>query len=229
MMTYGKAPARFWWLIVPLAFLPVQALIELSFDSQTLARIHSEGGPHEALFLIVAFFVSARTLIGLPFKSWPWLGAWVGLTTLCCFYVAGEELSWGQWVFHWGTLEYWATINDQQETNLHNTSSWLDQKPRLILELGVITGGLLMPLARKFKPQLLPARFALIYPPGYLWVTAAVFLGCKGSDALAKALFGHKLFERVSEVNELYLYWFVMLYVFHIYGVVKSLRSAKTA
>ncbi len=36
-------------------------------------------------------------------------------------YIAGEEMSWGQHFFHWNTPEYWAEVNRQQETNLHNT------------------------------------------------------------------------------------------------------------
>ncbi|WP_017932628.1 hypothetical protein [Robiginitomaculum antarcticum] len=36
------------------------------------------------------------------------------------FIVAGEELSWGQWVFRWNTPEVMAEINRQNETNIHN-------------------------------------------------------------------------------------------------------------
>ncbi len=71
-----------------------------------------------------------------------WLNLWVPLVTLACFYFAGEELSWGQHLFGWATPEYWNTINDQGETNLHNISSWFDQKPRMLLELFVLYGGI---------------------------------------------------------------------------------------
>lgn len=39
---------------------------------------------------------------------------------IASFFVAGEELSWGQWIFHWGTPDMLTEINRQQETNLHN-------------------------------------------------------------------------------------------------------------
>ena len=39
---------------------------------------------------------------------------------LGCFFVAGEELSWGQWIFGWGTPEALAAVNLQNETNAHN-------------------------------------------------------------------------------------------------------------
>ena len=67
--------------------------------------------------------------------------------------------SWGQHFLGWESSEFWQDINDQSETNLHNTSSWLDQKPRLILEIGVMVGGIVIPLLIKFKKGLLPARF----------------------------------------------------------------------
>lgn len=37
-----------------------------------------------------------------------------------CFFVAGEEVSWGQWIFHWDTPDALAEANLQGETNLHN-------------------------------------------------------------------------------------------------------------
>ncbi|PHR59826.1 MAG: hypothetical protein COA47_08545 [Robiginitomaculum sp.] len=42
---------------------------------------------------------------------------------LVSFFVAGEELSWGQWVFYWGTPDILTEINRQQETNLHNIAN----------------------------------------------------------------------------------------------------------
>lgn len=67
---------------------------------------------------------------------------WILLVTLGALYMAGEEISWGQWIFMWDTPEVFMEINDQHETNLHNTSSWMDQKPRLLLELWAIFGAI---------------------------------------------------------------------------------------
>ncbi len=68
--------------------------------------------------------------------------AWLAMVTLGALYMAGEEVSWGQWLFYWDTPDAFMEINDQQETNLHNTSAWLDQKPRLLLELWALFGAL---------------------------------------------------------------------------------------
>lgn len=66
------------------------------------------------------------------------------LVTIGCVYFAGEEISWGQHLLGWQTPEELKAINDQRETNLHNISSWLDQKPRFLLELFVLFGGVIL-------------------------------------------------------------------------------------
>src|SRR6185437_12681351 len=52
------------------------------------------------------------------------------IALLGCIYTAGEEMSWGQHFFHWKTPEYWAMVNRQQETNLHNIYPAFEQWPR---------------------------------------------------------------------------------------------------
>lgn len=53
------------------------------------------------------------------------------LLAIGLIFMIGEELSWGQRWFGWGTPEEWAEINKQKETNLHNiygvgdTFKWL--------------------------------------------------------------------------------------------------------
>ncbi|MGH1399456.1 MAG: hypothetical protein ACRBCT_09615, partial [Alphaproteobacteria bacterium] len=141
-----------------------------------------------------------------------WLTLWVGIAALATFYVAVEEISWGQHIFEWGTPDFWQQVNDQSETNLHNTSSWLDQKPRAILLIGVIVGGLIIPLLTRIKPEILPQTFTIIYPSAILSVTAALALLVKiidkGQDAADIVLLS-----RASEVEELYLFYFVLLYL----------------
>lgn len=88
---------------------------------------------------IVFGVMALRRWRGLPcFSS----RLWIAMVTLGALYMAGEEISWGQWLFYWNTPELWEAINDQNETNLHNTSAWLDQKPRLLLELWALVGAI---------------------------------------------------------------------------------------
>lgn len=214
-MTEGKPLHKFWWLWVPLVFLALQLVLEFTMAGPDLSRLLSENGPHETLqtlVLLMALIVAVRALFLIDWKTQYWLGGWLGLAAVSCFYVSGEEISWGQHILQWDTPEYWARVNDQQETNLHNTSSWLDQKPRLILEIGVIVGGIVIPLLEKFRKSLLPERFTIIYPPAVLAVTASVVLFFKLSEKLTEGL-GISFYVRVSEVIELGLYYFVLLYL----------------
>ena len=200
---------KFWWLWVPVLVMGIQLFCETAFSDAVLNTMHTEGGSHEIaefLVLFAALIVAAVTLFSKHLRDRPWLRAWFGLAALCCFYVAGEEMSWGQHILNWSTPDYWAQINDQNETNLHNTSSWLDQKPRLLLEIGVLVGGLIIPLLQKYKSSLLPQRFAIIYPSKILAVTALFILGTKIADKF-------EVFYRGSEVLELYLFYFVLLYL----------------
>lgn len=206
---------KIWWLYIPVLFMIVQIGLECSFDPQTLAAMHSEQGPHELVQFFVmcgAFLVALATLVQMDRRANPWLALWLLLATISCFYVAAEEVSWGQQILNWDTPEFWAHVNDQNETNLHNTSSWLDQKPRLILEIGVLVGGLIIPLLNRFKPHLLPQRFAMIYPTAQFSVITIIPIGIKIVDASLDAL-GIRSMERPSEVVELYVFYFVLLYL----------------
>ncbi len=76
---------------------------------------------------------------------------WLLLLILGSAYFALEEISYGQHLMGWTAPETWAEINDQQETNLHNVHPVFDQLPRLLLSLGILVGGVIMPLYRRFR------------------------------------------------------------------------------
>lgn len=200
------------WLIIPIAFIVIEAILELSLPRQTLDPMLSEGGPHEFLqfiFAAAAFLVAFKTLFDV---KEPLQRIWILCAALGCFYIAGEEISWGQWVFGWVTPEFWTAVNDQHETNLHNTSAWLDQKPRLLLFIGIIVGGLVIPAVRRWCPEKLPRKFEIFYPSDVVIVTA---LGVTIPYLVQETaeFFKFPLFVRVSEVQELYMYYFLLIYL----------------
>lgn len=204
------------WLIIPVFFILAQTGIELSFTPPELARLHSENGPHEILqvvFSAMAFLLSLRMLAGLDWQHQKIAGVTILLAALGTFYITGEELSWGQQILHWNTPEYWGAINDQDETNLHNTSSWLDQKPRLLLFIGIVIGGLIIPALRRWKPSALPVQYTVLYPSNAVIPAAIGVLLPYAAQELAEHIFGTKIFHRVSEVQELYMYYFIWLYL----------------
>lgn len=204
------------WLWLPLAIMAVQIAVEVLATDTFAAWYISEQGPVElsqSLIMCIGFVVALLTLRKLNPKTQGWLMAWVGIAALACFYITFEELSWGQQILNWDTPEYWTQFNDQNETNLHNTSSWLDQKPRLVLEIGVLVGGLIIPLLIRFKPAWVPQKFAVIYPTNQLVLTAFIAFAVKLSDQTDKFLESVEIFHRDSEVGETYLFLFVLLYL----------------
>ncbi len=79
------------------------------------------------------------------------LKTWLFILIIGAAYFALEEISYGQHMFGWGTAETWKELNDQDETNLHNVHSLFDQVPRALLSLGILIGGIIMPLYRRFR------------------------------------------------------------------------------
>lgn len=200
------------WMLFPSLIILAQIGVEVFVPPRYMADLHSETGPHEylqALILCPAIFLALRLISLAP--SLP-LKAWGALALAGSVYVLGEELSWGQHWFEWATPEYWKVLNDQEETNLHNTSSWLDQKPRLALEVGVIVCGLLIPLLQKFYARAVPKFFSNIYGSAELIPSSLFFLFLKITDKSFGA-FDRYLFWRSSEVEEIYLFLFVVIYL----------------
>jgi hypothetical protein len=141
---------RWLWLWLP----PVMALIIFPVKILSPAAyaqwIDGEQGLVELATPIPAFlaFCFGFYFLRSAFPKIPLARVWVLMVALGGFYFAGEELSWGQQLAHWNTPEAIDKLNDQHETNLHNMSSWFDQKPRLLLELWAFFGGVVVPLMR---------------------------------------------------------------------------------
>lgn len=139
---------------------------------------------------------------------------WIVLGLLGSLYMAGEEASWGQHYAQWVTPESWQAINDQGETNLHNTSSWLDQKPRTLLEIGVIVGGIIIPLMALKRPSIRGGRYGVFLPPlACLPVAVIGEVGKIWERLQSHGLWDVVLFYRASEVQELYFSLFILFYL----------------
>ncbi len=79
------------------------------------------------------------------------LRTWLFILLMGATYFGLEEISYGQHMFGWSTAETWQELNNQGETNLHNVHALFDQLPRTLLTLGILIGGVIMPLYRKFR------------------------------------------------------------------------------
>jgi len=138
------------------------------------------------------------------------------LVALGAFFVAGEEIAWGQRIFGWSTPESLEAVNSQQETTLHNISS---AHPIFVYSMMLVgLYGVLMPifasiwwnkkqesiLHRLLIPPLclVPAFFM---PFGYRFSRLAL-----GVDALfPKLIF---VITKFSEVTEVCLYFALLVF-----------------
>ncbi len=209
------------WLTL---YVPVLVLVAIfgvrAFDHGLYRRVFDgELGVIELATPLLAFVAVAY---GLALLRWakpprPWLRLWLLAITLGAFYFGGEELSWGQHLFGWATPDYLQALNDQQETNLHNMSSWLDQKPRLLLELWVLVGGVIMVLVRRagageadrgdWRPWFWPGMACL--------PTAVICIAVRLPERL-KGIFDLETLPleiRYSEPQEFYFALFLLLYL----------------
>ena len=219
MTARGPLP-RWLWLDAPLGAALALAGIALFTDWQG-PWLYSERGLLELghfAILVLAVVYGAR--VALALRAERALAGWYFLATVGALFTAGEEVSWGQHLVGFGTPEWLAAINDQGETNLHNVTNWLDQKPRAVLELGIIVGGIVLPLLSLAWPGLAAARWWTVVPPVQLLPTAALAeLARLGSGTWRDWGLGSDpvLFFRASEVQETFFYWFVLVYLIAAY------------
>lgn len=146
-----------------------------------------------------------------------WMRGWLILITLGAFFLLGEEASWGQHYFRWGTEGWFAEYNDQAETNLHNaTDGWLDQKPRALLQVGMVVGAIIHPLLKLFRrgkglidnPWWLAPTIVCLPPTIFSLLAGAP----KAIDKLNILPFQLQ-FYRASELEENFIYAFFVVYL----------------
>jgi hypothetical protein len=141
------------------------------------------------------------------------LWAAILLFALAAFYIAGEEHSWGQHFFNWNTPSYWSEINRQQETNLHNTSAWFNQRPKLLFDAAMFIGGLVVPFIQLWTGPFRKPLIALLTPTLVIAPAALIALVFKGIDDVGKDVLGYGLFTRPAEVVETFQYLYMLFYV----------------
>ena len=234
----SESPLWFDWLangfsLVVLAFLVLTAwLIPLHFDTWTPWDASRYGsGLFENLTIVVLVvpivfgfgaFYQSRGCLPHPILSY-WILAW----SLACFYFLGEEGSWGQTYFHWSTPSFISTVNRQHETNLHNMTSWLNQKPRALVELFIIVAGFIIPawrlLGRRrkiFRNDFLSRCEGWIYAPNALLAVGLLYVVTRIATELPQPLL-----QRMGqgELRELVIAWFLAWYLVSYFVRLKRL------
>lgn len=139
------------WLGLPLAFFGI-AIAMRGFVSQEafVWFVNDERGPGEnltALFALAGAGLAFWLARGPGIREAGWLRIGLYVTCGLGILLAGEEISWGQHFFGWGTPEWLGAVNKQNETNVHNIADRvLDQKPRAIAAGLILAGCVILPL-----------------------------------------------------------------------------------
>jgi hypothetical protein len=228
----GRSEA-WWWLGIPLLVAAFAIGTYQLVPHFYLRYVLPEG---YGLLEISHFFIPlfglfiAASLLLMPFvRARPFVFTVALIAALSCLYIAGEEMSWGQHFFNWNTPEYWAAVNRQDETNLHNTWAIFEKTPRSILETGIFIGGLIVPLAAIFYPWLRACRLSLFLPADALMPTALGAFFFKLLDRLQQAGYVDTILQRPSETIETYLYFFMLAYLIVYARRIKALEVAEGA
>ncbi len=210
--------SKFWTAWLPALCLPVFVILVLVAPEPFYKWAISERtGIIEFtnfLFPLIVAILAIRMLFFRFIQKDKLLVLWCAAMAIGGIYLGGEEASWGQHYVGWTTPEYWSGLNDQQETNFHNISHWIDQKPRLLLTIGIWVTGLIYPWLLLNKPGLLPSRFDFTYPALALMPLALLVL-ISEAYLHAKLVLIPQWFTdilRPGELQELYICWFLLVY-----------------
>lgn len=171
--------------------------------------------------LLLFTFLSTLFLLGTKVawqnKQVRW---WLILYSIGVFYFLGEDQNWGQYYFDLKPSEFFIENNKEKEINLHNISSWFNQKPRLLVEIWVIIVGILVPLGWKF-----PVNATKGFVPEYFWMSKkivplalAIMLTKFPSTIVDLGIVDSFSLEviRLSEIQELLIAWFMFLFIYEL-------------
>lgn len=223
-------PSPFLWLWLP-PILAVAILLAGLADPELAWRwLFQEGwGALELAHFVIpllAAWIALRAFRALPRGADRWLQALLLALVVGSVYIAGEEHSWGQHFFNWETPESWAEFNRQDETNLHNATSWLNHKPRVLLNTGILFGTVLIPLAvRLGRAPAALERIRFILPGRICHPVGVLALLYMSWDHFAKEGYLPDLALREAEVQELWLYSYILAYAWILSQRIRLWRS----
>lgn len=206
-----------WWVGVPallaIALISTQVVSREFYATWVLPEGYGFLELGQFIIAVAAMSEAVKLLFRPYVRANRLLFLFVGIAGLGCLYIAGEEHSWGQHFFHWQTPEYWAEINRQNETNLHNTMHLFGKKPRAALEVSILIGGLILPILALYKPSIRTNRWSLFIPAGAVVPTVFCAVMFKASDAIQKKTGIPSLVMRPSEATEIFIYIFLLIYL----------------
>lgn len=222
-------PKCLWlWLPIMVALFPyVMRVIDVETDSYVFGE-HGIIENYTFIVLFIAIVLGVLSILKMKSFEFPFFKIWLTILVLGCVYYAGEEVSWGQHWFGWGTPEGWLEVNDQGETNLHNTSALLDQVPRMLLTIAAVVGGVIIPVFFLMRDKVFSTNEFF----GWLWPSYVNIPTCLLAVLVSLHEKVYKLFDttvpnildiRAGETKECLLAMFLFMYIASFYKRLRQL------
>ncbi len=218
-----------WWLGIPVAILVVVLASYAISPKWFVEWMEPEG--YGVLELSHFFIPLTACALAVAAMFDPWVRnrtlvfLWLGAMALGTFYIGGEEHSWGQHFLKWNTPDYWSAINRQNETNLHNAFDFLGNGARMVLEVAIVLGGIIYPIVAWIWPQVRNTRLEFFMPPAALLPTAVIMIAIKIWGSMEKFDLVPIIAGRSSEVQETFIYLFLLFAVFVLRSRVEEAKE----
>lgn len=141
-------------------------------------------------------------------------------------YFLGEEISWGQHFFGFGTPADYRKLNYQGEMNLHNLGGEFfkkafDRLPRAMVTAGIFVVGIVFPNI----PGRLPAWVRRYVPGKEVVLTAVLAVFLSVPNKIHLLVTGTKSDFDAGEAKEMYVALFILLFSLHFIRLLKRDRA----
>lgn len=166
------------------------------------------------------------------------LKGWMVVYAIALIFFAGEDQNWFQYWIGAEVPDYFLAHNKEKEINLHNISSWFNQKPRLVVEFWALIACTLVPLGWWMWPKNVTRKFvpAELWPDARVVPIAVLSIGIGMLGRVQKHLSrmfdlpdmklneGHHIMleafpgVRISEIEEIGFAYLMLLFVALLYG-----------
>lgn len=222
-LAFSTVRAGLLYMVPPLAFMALILCGYIAGEPYLTRIVTSPTGFQElvcGVILLCAFVLALRCLWLPSLTQQRSLRGWLVVYAIAMFYYMGEDQNWGQYLFDLAVPDYFVEKNKEQEINLHNMSSWFNQKPRLLVECWVWVACILVPLGWSGPRRALRKRVPDVLWPDARIVASAVLAASAswperiGDVGFPAPAFWHAI--RFSELQEVFYAYVMLLYVWFL-------------
>ena len=231
---------RWFWLGIPLGYYCIRYLWFYLAQAGIVPSGHAffggETGFVESLSAI-ALWAAAGFGIALLIQHWQSFSAKARVLLICytlgCFFMGGEEMSWGQHYFKWSTPDHFNNV--QNETNLHNSELMMKTFNRLRLLLGhlITLFGAVYPIYRliRKKPLVPDQHHWWWFWPSYVCIPVGILALIANLPNDINRMFGTEIpvFHGRGEFKESFIALFFIIFSCSLYYRLKWMTNDQYA